>query len=425
MTTANGTAQAVDLAPTKGVSATQVGVVFACTVGNIFGPTAIVYACFGLFLIPITTDFAWSRAQVSGVLGPVALLTAIVYPTMGRLTDRFGSRGPILIGAAAFGLAVMALSATRPNLAQFYVQFALVGLFGACASAMMYSRVISGWFDRARGAMLGLALGLGNGVGATAIPVLALLLMSRFGWRGAYLGLGTLILLISCPVLFFLMKEPPPHEASDPGTLAEPPGLTLMQAARTLNFWMMLIAIALGAGCMNAVLAHVVPILLDRGFSVAQGTAVVSVFAMVTSGWQIAVGWLLDKTGSPRMVAPLYLTAVGGLLLLEHATSLPMQLVGGTLMGLGMGTEFGALSYFVSRYFGLKRFGLIIGVMYSAVALGLGVIPYLMDVDFDAHKTYLLSLHVIDAAMTLGGLVLAGLPPYQTIAARWSQPAHG
>jgi MFS family permease len=123
------------------------------------------------------------------------------------------------------------------------------------------------------------------------------------------------------------------------------------------------------------------------------------------------------------MVAPLFLVSVAGLLTLEHGTSLPVLILGGALMGVGMGTEFGALPYFISRYFGLRRFGMIAGVMYSAVIIAQGVTPLLMDMDFDRRHSYVLSMHVIEIVMVAGAVMIACLPAYRASMARWASAA--
>ncbi|MDR3510729.1 MAG: MFS transporter [Caulobacteraceae bacterium] len=407
-----------------GAGRNQVSVALACLLGNIVSPTPIVHGPFGLFLIPISHEFGWPRERVSGVLSLLALITAIAYPIIGRLADRLGPRRLILFGNLAFGACVIALGFSRPSVLVFYGLFALIGVFGSMPSTMMYNRVISGWFDKARGSMLGLTSGLGNGTGATIMPFIALALMTAFGWRGAFFGLGGLVIAVGFPTLFFLLKEPPVHARGDQAQRIALEGMSLSEAARTSTFWMTLISIGLGAGCLTAVLAHVVPILTDRHFPVKEATLVVSVFAMVTAGFQIVVGWLLDKTGSPKMIAPLYLIAVAGMLTLEHGSSLPVLVLGGALMGVGMGAEFGCLPYFISRYFGLRRFGMIAGVMYSAVIIAQGATPYLMDVDFDHHRSYLLALHVIEFVLVGGAAVIAFLPRYSATMSRWkSAPA--
>lgn len=413
-------AEAEAAAPTTdGPSRDQVSVVAACLIGNFVTPTPIVQSPFGLFLVPISLAFAWPRERVSGVLSLFALMTALSYPFVGRLADRIGPRRPILLGSLGYGACVVALGFVPPNVYVFYGLFALMGVFGSMPSTMMYNRVVSGWFDKARGSMLGLTAGLGNGAGATLAPIFALIVMSRFGWRGGYIGLGCMVLLLGFPSILLLLREPPvaKWDQDAPGVGLE--GLTLGEAARTRVFWMTLIAIGAGAGCLTAVLAHVVPILTDRHVPVKEATLVVSTFAMVTAGWQIVVGWLLDRTGSPKMVAPFYLVAVIGLMTLERGSSLPVLVLGGALMGIGMGTEFGALPYFISRYFGLRRFGMIAGAMYSAVIVAQGITPFLMDVDFDHHHAYALSEHVIELALVAGALLIAWLPRYGATASLW------
>lgn len=413
-----------DDSPLARVSRKQISVVAACLVGNMVSPTPIIHGPFGNFLKPIAQEFGWPREEVSGVLGILSIVTAIAYPVIGRAADRFGPRRLILGGNFVFGCLVIALGFMRPSVLMFYGLFALIGAVGSLPSTMMFNRVVSGWFDRTRGAMLGVTSGLGNGTGATIMPFVALFLMNQFGWRGAYVGLGVIVLAIGFPVLFFCLKEPPVATATRTAPAAPLQGLSLAEAARTSTFWLMLTAIGLCAGCLTAVLAHVVPILTDRRFPPAQATLVVSVFAMVTAVWQIVVGSLLDRTGSPKLVAPLYVFAAVGMVTLEWGHTLPVLMLGGALMGIGMGTEYGVLPFFISRYFGLRRFGMIAGVMYSAVVVAQGATPYLMDFDFDRHRTYLLSLNVIVGVLVAGAAIIACLPRYAATRKLWrSEPA--
>jgi MFS family permease len=381
--------------------------------------TPIIHNPFGNFLKPIAHEFGWPRAEVSGVLSLLAIITAIAYPIVGRAADRFGPRRLIVAGNLVFGCLVIALGFVTPNVWLFYGLFALIGVFGSMPSTMMFNRVVSGWSDKTRGAMLGTTSGFGNGIGASLSPIIALILMQHFGWRGGYIGLGLIVLLFGFPVLFFLLKEPPVAAVIHDAPAAPLQGMSLAEAARTSTFWLMLTAIGLGAGCLTATLAHVVPMLTDRGFPAGQATIVVTVWAMVTAGWQLVMGLLLDRSGSPKLVAPLYIVSVAGMLTLELGHTLPVLVAGGALLGIGMGTEFGVLPFFISRYFGLRRFGAIAGVMYSAVVIAQGVTPYLMDFDFDHHHSYLLSLHVIDGVLVAGAAIIACLPRYVATQRLW------
>lgn len=389
------------------------GVVVACTVGNAVSITPMVYTVFGLFLIPITGEFGWPRAAFSFVLMIVAVTGAMSYPVIGRLIDRYGSRKIILFGNVAFAVSVACVSLIEANRLQLYAAYALVGIAGAIPSSVMFTKVIAGWFDRNRGLFLGVVGGLGNGVGAAVSPLFVYMLLSNYGWRAGYQGIAVVILLIGFPTLFLLLHDPAgaigTKTAAEPG---QPDGMTLAQARGTGTFWIILAAIAIGAGCMTAVFAHVVPMLLDRGFDADRATTVLATFAMVTAGWQIGVGYLLDRVPRPWIAAPFFLAALAGLILFESTSNYPQLLLASALMGLGLGTEYGVLPYFLSRYFGVQHYGAISGVVYGVIVLTQGLTPFLMDVVFDLNGSYDAAVVVIGVGLVCGALLILRLRPF-------------
>ena len=70
----------------------------ASTVGTALGLNSTVTAVFSLFLVLLSEEFGVPRAEVSVVLLIVALTNAVMYPLVGRLADRIGSRLIILSG---------------------------------------------------------------------------------------------------------------------------------------------------------------------------------------------------------------------------------------------------------------------------------------------------------------------------------------
>lgn len=384
------------------------GVAVAATIGNMVGSTAAILATFGVFLVPIATEFGWPRASVSGVLGLVALVNALLYPFVGRAMDRFGSRRLLIAGNVLLAASIIMLSQASGNVVQFYLLFALIGIGGSITGSAMFCKVVSNWFDARRGLMLGVTAGVGNGVGATVMPIVAGILVTTVGWRSAYAVIGVIVFAVGCPILFVFLRDAPPRPAAEQPVLE---GLTLREATRTGAFWLMLIAIAAGAGGMTAVFTHVVPMLTDHGVGLGQATGVVATFALVTAAWQIVTGGLLDKMRSPRLIVPMYATAIGGLLLLEFGSGTVAIMTAGVLLGIGMGAEYGALPYFISRYFGLKHYGSIVGALYAVVILAQGLTPGLMDMSFDRTGSYAVATVAIAAALVVGMVLLSFLPP--------------
>ena len=395
----------------------------ACTVGNAVSVTPMVYTVFGLFLIPISTEFDWSRAAVSFVLFIIAVAGAISYPIVGRLIDRYGARPVILTGNVLFAASVASVSLVEASRFQFYTAYALIGISAAIPSSVMFTKVIAGWFDRRRGLFLGIVGGLGNGIGAALSPLFVFALISSYGWRAGFQGIGAVIILVGFPVLYLLLRDPPQDSIrSARESLEKTQGLTLTEALRTSTFWIIMAAIALGAGCMTAIFAHVVPMLLDRGVPAGQATTVLATFSLVTAGWQIGMGYMLDRVPRPWIAAPFYLLALLGLLLLESTSSYPLLLLSGLLMGLGLGTEYGVLPYFLSRYFGTRHYGAISGSMYGVIVLTQGLTPFLMDLVFDATGSYDSAVIVICVGLVAGAILITRLLPFHAVLSAHRKP---
>jgi MFS family permease len=374
----------------------------------------MVYTVFGLFLIPLTTQFNWPRSSVSFVLLIVAVSSALGYPIVGRLIDRHGARAVLLWGILLFAAAVASVALIGNSRAELYAAYAFIGFAGTIPSGVTFTKVIAGWFDDHRGLFLGIVGGLGNGVGAAISPLFVQAVIARHGWRGGYLAIGAVILAIGLPVLLLLLRDPPQQAARSAADVeARADDMTLAQARSTSTFWIILTAIALGAGCMTALFAHGVPMLIDRGVAVDRATLVLVTFSMVTAAWQVAVGFLLDRIPRPWIATPFFLAALAGLTMFTLSSSFGGLLCAGALMGLGLGTEYGVLPYFLSRYFGVRHYGSISGAIYGVIVLLQGFTPFLMDLVFDRTGSYRPAIVTIGTGLLAGALLVLRLPRFR------------
>lgn len=380
------------------------------TVGNMLGVSCTVSGALGTMLVPIATDLDWSRTEVAGAFTAVSLAGAAMFPFAGRLADRFGTRPVLIVGYLLLGLAIMALSLAPPHHVGFYALFALSGAVGALPSTMVLSKLISERLDRGRGFWMGLTSGIGNAVGASAMPLVAATLMARVGWRGAFGWIGLAVLLIGVPVAALLLRQSRTVAAQSDGPALS--GVTLGQAIRSPMFWLILSAVPVAGGSLTAVLANVVPIMTERGLTLGQATGVVAAFAMVCSVWKPLVGWLLDRSRRPVSVAPFYLLASFGLVGLAQLRDAGMLLASGVLAGVGLGAEFSVMLYILSRYFGLRAMGAISGIAYTVVLVSNAIMALALNLSFDRLGSYAPAL-IVSAAMLLYNAVLfLMLPPF-------------
>jgi len=113
--------------PTKFFSRRS-GVVAACTMGTFVNPTPTVNTVFGLFLIPISTEFGWTRSSVSAVLLIVAVTSSLSYPVIGRLADRHGVRPIVLMGNILFAGSMALVAFVQVSHLQLYFVYVLIGI---------------------------------------------------------------------------------------------------------------------------------------------------------------------------------------------------------------------------------------------------------------------------------------------------------
>ena len=131
---------------------------------------------------------------MSFVLLIIAIAGAIGYPIVGRMIDRYGAMPVILTGNVLFAASVASVSLAEASRIQFYSAYALIGITAAIPSSVMFTKVIAGWFDQRRGLFLGIAGGLGNGIGAALSPLFVYALISSYGWRAGFQGIGAAII---------------------------------------------------------------------------------------------------------------------------------------------------------------------------------------------------------------------------------------
>ena len=380
--------------------------------------SSVVFLSFGVFLKPLVADFGWDRAQLSLAMTFATLIIAASTPALGELVDRFGARRVLFPSIVAYSLLLGAMGALGDKIWYFYLLFAAVALAGVGSSSVTYTRVITSWFDQRRGLALGLAMS-GVGLAAAAIPPLAQWMISRVGWRGAYVGFAGLV-LAATPIIALWLKERPagPSRASGapvPSSITRDTmrlqGLTVSEARRSRVFWTLGLAFLLAALGIHGVMVHFVPLLTDRGLPAASAAGAAAMFGFGMLVGRVGSGYLMDHFFAPWVAAAFF--AVGplfGILLLAGESG--MAGVSAFLIGLGAGAEVDAIALLTSRYFGLRHFGGIYGYFYAAFMLGTGLGPAAVGLGFEWTGSYAAPLSVAAGAVALLCVALVTLGPF-------------
>ncbi len=302
-------------------------------------------------------------------------------------------------------MAFASASLLTPHLWHFYLIFGAFSLFGGGASPLGYAAVLVRSFERHLGLALGLAL-MGIGLGATLLPSFAQAIVGTSGWRAAYATIGIATLVITIPAALFATRH-----ARLPVPRANRSEAAILPLVRTRAFLLMCAIFVLLAIASGGLLAHLVPMMIDRGVAPAAAARFAGLAGFAVIFGRGGIGWLLDRFNAARLLALVALTIVASLLLLYAAGDLASSLAA-LLLGCVMGAEVDFTAFLVRRYFGTAAFGRLYGIAFGLYAMGVGVGSLLLGISFDRLGGYHPALLLCVALSILAGLATFAMPPY-------------
>lgn len=396
--------------------------VAVAALGLFFSAPAIAVYSYSVFLKAVAQDFHAGRGAVAVAFTLHNLCTALCIPVVGYMIDRFGAKRIVVPATALAGLAALFAKLIGPALWQYYVFYIALGILGPASGPVPYSAIISKWFDRRRGLALGL-MSFGSGLAAIVYPPVAQRLIAQFGWRSAYSILGVGILVV--PILFltvFLKEDPgskglfpdgvvPVDRSSVPGSGIA--GLDWHQIWRSKTFWLLIAAFFLAGASVHACVLHLAALLSDRGFSPQAAANAVSIIGAAMLIGRTGSGYFLDRFFAPRVCAVLFGQSAVGIAILAMGSSGVPAILAAFMVGLAFGAEVEVIAFLVSRYFGLRSFGLVYGFGFSSFVLAGALGAYMMGAGFDRTHSYTAPLFVVLVAMMLATLLFTRLGTYR------------
>jgi MFS family permease len=157
---------------------------------------------------------------------------------------------------------------------------------------------------------------------------------------------------------------------------------------------------------------HIVALLTDRGAPLQVATGALSVAGIAIIVGRIICGWCLDRFWGPYVAVCFFVLPMLGIALLGSGWGFPVPLVSAALCGAGIGAEIDLMAFFISRYFGLKAYGRIYGLMFMLFNVGTGLGPALSGRAFDRFHSYSQIFTVYEVALALTCVLLVGLGQY-------------
>jgi MFS family permease len=355
---------------------------------------------FGAFFESMAEEFDAAKGATAVIFGVTTFLFFSLSIVTGRMSDRFGPRVVLAVGACALTGGLLATSRVQ-SLGAGYVTYGIgVGIAAACGYVPMVA-VVGGWFQRHRAVAVGLAVA-GIGVGTSVMSPLSAALIDRYGWRDTYVVLavvGGAVMLACIP----LVERPPGDGSPQPSRFADAFASPVFRR------------IALSAAMLG--LALFVPFVFvgqyakDRGVGAVQAAVLVGVLGASSVVSRIGFGSLVRRFGSFRLYRTcIAIGASSFLVWFVAGASYPVLIAFVLVLGVGYGGFVALSPLVISDRMGVAGLGSILGLLYTAPGVGALIGTPFAGWVIDATGGYRWSIAGCFVWSTLAVVLLSGLP---------------
>lgn len=386
--------------------------VFSAFIG--FGFYSIFPNLMGLFVSPLTEEFAWTRSQVMSGLAFSSITAMIFSPIVGGFVDRYGPRNIALPGILLTAAALAMFGFTNGSSYQWYAFWLIQSFFVLLIKATVWATAISKTFTTGRSLAMAITMS-GTAFAQIIVPPLTQYLIEGFGWRHAFFMIGAFWgALAFLPAYMFLESHQATssrhnktiHQDNIPRSEdSDIQGLTLKQALSSTALIKIALATFLVMLTGIGILVNSVPILIESGIDASSAAYYVSIYGVAGILGKLTTGWLMGKYPGSK-VGGLTLGITGFAFLLLLTSDNPIFIIVGLFgIGYGAGTKLQICALLTSIYGGLKNYGKIFGVMSSMIAISGGLGPLLAAYSFDITGEYTLFIYL----SFIGAMISAGL----------------
>ena len=417
--------------PESDFSPRKIKIASVILLGQTFGSSLVPFYALSYVLPFMTREFGWSRTEFLGANTALLFVGALVSWPFGILTDKVGARALIILGTLGVGLATLLVPLVHddpigglPRAWQFYALFAVIGFFGCCV--VSYSKVTTALFTRNRGKAMAI-LGAEGTVARMVIPGVTAFLIVNYGWRGLFTTMGVVILAI-VPLVFLFLEEPgtrglkptlsfrKPAPAGD-ATLIAFDGMALREVLRDRVFWLLLAGGILAVGAGNGMLSNITASLIDRGFKLQAVGNIDSAATLAGIPGVLLAGYLMDKVPSAKVAVPFHLLTVLAAVLFMIVTPTsggrPLLLLARCLYTFSFAAALPLSAYLMTRFFGLKAYASIYGLLAGIQALFASFAPVVFGRIYDVTHSYRIDYEAWAVAAFVASLIFLILPRYR------------
>lgn len=381
---------------------------------GLVGYTALGLQSYGFspFVTHVENAFGWTRTEAMIGVSASNFVGIFLNILIGLLVDRIGARRVGIAGLILMTGGFALLGTATGTKANWLALWLVIAIGVVLTQSTVWTRAIARNFNQSRGLAMAVVL-CGAPLSAAIVPLVSTWLIASYGWRGGFLGVGVIWLLIAMPVIYFLFHDDTPYQRGvrTPATAASmpaQPGYTFGEGLRTRAFFHLLISFGCFSFYSMTIATNLVPILSESGIDAIEVGGIASVMGIAGICARLSVGVLLDRyPGSVIGAITLVLPVVGCAILLLATPSPLMLVIAVVSFGAAIGAEVDVALYLATRHFGLKAFAALFGAIITFGAVNAAIGPIVAGWLHDILGSYDPLLVMISGVMSIGAVAMA------------------
>lgn len=406
----------------KGISPAAI-VVCGCLVSLItFGPRA----SSGLFQIPMTVEYGWTREVFSLALAVQNLLWGVGQPFSGALADRYGTVRVFVVGLTlyALGLVVMAYASTPGML-----QLGAGVLIGFGLSACSFNLVLAAFAKLLPDEWKPIALGAGTAAGSFGqffYPPIGNILIETIGWHQALVVFAASV-LAALPLTLALATRGTGGKrtgapAAGPSMANQTIAQALAEAFRHRSYVLLVLGFFTCGFQLAFITVHMPAYLKDMSLPAWVGAWTLAAIGLANAAGSLGSGWLMQHMPKRHLLAWIYF---GRSVAILAFILLPASPVTAIAFGIAIGflwlSTVPPTSALVMLMFGTKYMAMLYGFAFFSHQVGgfLGVL--LGGLLYEASGSYLIVWWLSIALGVASALI--NLPIVERPVGRGAEPA--
>lgn len=322
---------------------------------------------FGLFLQPVSLNQGWGRETFAFAIALQNLVWGASQPFSGMLSDRFGAKPIVAVGALLYGAGLWNMSLVGGEATFILGAGVLIGLgLSGTTFPVIFAAISRLVAPEQRSLAMGITMSVGS-FGQFAMLPVSLGLIVGLDWQGALIALSVLVLAIF-PLAFGIRNAAAPvaNAAEDVSF-----GQALSDAFGLRDFWLLSLGFFACGFQVVFIAIHLPAFLADEGIGSGVATIVLALIGLVNIAGTYYAGLWGGMRRKPLLLSWIYLgraVAIAGFVLLPvTATS---AYVFGAVMGLFWLSTVPLTNGTVAAVFGVKHMSMLAGIVFFAHQLG-------------------------------------------------------